>query len=74
MARSLVNEPEALILDESMDGLDLTRKHLVSEAIRTLAVQGKALVLVTRDQSDIIPEIDRVIMVKEGKIFFGRWY
>ena len=69
MARALVNQPEALILDEPMNGLDLTGKHLVREAMRALVVQGKALVLVTQDPSDIIPEIDRVIMVKDGRIF-----
>jgi iron complex transport system ATP-binding protein len=68
MARALVNEPEALILDEPMNGLDLTGKHLVREAMRTLVGRGKALILVTQDPSDIIPEIDRVIMVKNGRI------
>jgi len=69
MARALVNDPEALILDEPMNGLDLTGKYLVREAMRTLAAQGKALILVTQDPSDIIPEIDRVIMIRNGKIF-----
>ncbi|HEY3419180.1 MAG TPA: ATP-binding cassette domain-containing protein [Methanomassiliicoccales archaeon] len=69
MARALVNEPEALILDEPMNGLDLTGKHLVRDAMRSLVGRGKALVLVTQDPSDIIPEIDRIILVKNGKIF-----
>jgi iron complex transport system ATP-binding protein len=68
MARALVNEPEALILDEPMNGLDLTGKHLVREAMRTLVKGGRSLVLVTQDPSDIIPEIDRVIMIKNGRI------
>ncbi|MCE5296136.1 MAG: molybdenum ABC transporter ATP-binding protein, partial [Euryarchaeota archaeon] len=62
-------DPEALILDEPMNGLDLTGKHMVREAMRTLVGRGKALVLVTQDPSDIIPEIDRVIMVRNGRIF-----
>jgi len=69
MARALVNDPEALILDEPMNGLDLTGKHLVREAMRSLVGHGKALILVTQDPSDIIPEIDRVILMKNGKIF-----
>jgi iron complex transport system ATP-binding protein len=69
MARALVNEPEALILDEPMNGLDLTGKHLVREAMRRSVNQGKALIMVTQDPSDIIPEIDRVVMVKNSKIF-----
>jgi iron complex transport system ATP-binding protein len=69
MARALVNSPEALILDEPMNSLDLTGKYLVRQAIRSLAKEGRALVLVTHDPSDIIPEIDRVVMVKQGTIF-----
>lgn len=69
MARALVNSPEALILDEPMNSLDLTGKRLVRQAIRSLAKDGRALVLVTHDPSDIVPEIDRVVMVKDGTIF-----
>lgn len=68
MARALVNDPEALILDEPMNSLDITGKHIVREAMRALARSGKTLVLVTHDPSDIIPEIDRVILMKDGRI------
>jgi len=69
MARALVNSPEALILDEPMNSLDLTGKRLVRSAIRTLAKEGRSLVLVTHDPADIVPEIDRVIMIKDGGVF-----
>jgi iron complex transport system ATP-binding protein len=69
IARALVNDPEALILDEPMSSLDLTGKHLVRQAMRSLAKRGKAIVLVTHDPADIIPEIDRVVMMQDGSIF-----
>ncbi|MBI0583049.1 MAG: ATP-binding cassette domain-containing protein [Methanomassiliicoccus sp.] len=69
MARALVNEPEALILDEPMTSLDLTGKHIVREAMRALAATGRTLVMVTHDPSDIIPEMERVILMKDGQIF-----
>ncbi len=69
MARALVNSPEALILDEPMNSLDLTGKGLVRAAIRRLAREGRSLVLVTHDPADIVPEINRVVMVKGGKVF-----
>ena len=69
MARALVNRPEALILDEPMNALDLTGKHLVRGAMRTVAARGRSLVLVTHDPSDIIPEIGRVIMMRHGQVF-----
>ena len=69
MARALVNSPEALILDEPMNSLDLTGKGLVRSAIRTLAKEGRSLVLVTHDPADIVPEMDRVVMMKDGSVF-----
>jgi iron complex transport system ATP-binding protein len=69
MARALVNSPEALILDEPMSSLDLTGKSLVRQAIRSLAKEGRALVLVTHDPSDIVPEMERVVMMKDGTMF-----
>lgn len=69
MARALVNDPEALVLDEPMSSLDLTGKHLVREAMRSLASDGRTLVLVTHDPSDLIPEMGRVIMMKGGRVF-----
>jgi len=69
MARALVNRPEALILDEPMNALDLTGKHLVRNAMRSLAASGRSLVLVTHDPSDIVPEIGRVIMMRHGRIY-----
>lgn len=69
MARALVNGPEALILDEPMTSLDLTGKYLVREAMRSLAQSGKTIVLVTHDPSDLIPETERIIMMKDGGVF-----
>ncbi len=69
MARALVNGPEALVLDEPMTSLDLTGKYLVREAMRSLAQSGRTLVLVTHDPSDLIPEMERIIMMKDGRVF-----
>lgn len=69
MARALINGPEALILDEPMNSLDLTGKRMVRGAIRSLAKDGRTLVLVTHDPADIVPEMDRVVMIKDGTVF-----
>jgi iron complex transport system ATP-binding protein len=68
MARALVNQPEALILDEPMSSLDLTGRHIVRESLRALAGNGQAVVMVTHDPSDIIPEMRRVVLMKNGRV------
>ena len=69
MARALINNPLALILDEPMTSLDLIGKHMVMRAMRSVSKRGKALVLVTHDPSEIPPEVERVVMMKHGRIF-----
>lgn len=69
MARALVHDPEALILDEPMNSLDLTGKHLVRQAMISLARSERTIIMVTHDPSDIIPGMERVVMMKDGRIF-----
>lgn len=68
IARALVNRPQALLLDEPSTGLDLiARQHLIA-TLRRLAAEGITLVLVTHHIEEIIPEIERVILLRGGRI------
>jgi iron complex transport system ATP-binding protein len=68
IARALVHNPKALLLDEPTTSLDLSAQHELREAMRRLAQTGIAILLVTHHLSDIIPEIDRIVMMKAGRI------
>lgn len=69
IARSLVHEPEILVLDEPSTALDFSASlHLIS-TLRALLTQGRTLVWVTHHPGEIPPEIDRVILLKDGRIF-----
>lgn len=68
IARALVHEPRALIFDEPLNSLDLRMQHELRETMRKLAQSGVAIVLVTHQTADIIPEIERVVLMREGKI------
>lgn len=68
VARALVHEPSALLLDEPFHGLDPRARYELRELLRELAVAGTALVLVTHEIAEIVPEITRVIAVKDGSI------
>jgi iron complex transport system ATP-binding protein len=68
IGRALVHDPKALLLDEPSTSLDLFAQHELRENIRKLARAGIAIILVTHHLSDIIPEIDRVILMRDGEI------
>ncbi len=69
IAMALVHNPKALILDEPTNSLDLRALHKFRNIIRKLAQHGKSIIMVTHHLQDIIPEITRVILIKDGKIF-----
>jgi iron complex transport system ATP-binding protein len=69
IARALVHEPDMLLLDEPSNALDLAAQRELREALRLIAQQGTGIVMVTHHLADILPEITRVIMMREGRIF-----
>jgi ABC-type molybdenum transport system, ATPase component/photorepair protein PhrA len=69
IARALVHDPKALVLDEPTNSLDMKSVFQFRKTISAIANLGKNIILVTHDLSDIIPEISRVILIKNGKIF-----
>jgi len=69
IGRALVHAPKALIFDEPTNSLDLHACHELREILRRIAQSGTGIVLVTHHLPDIIPEINRVIMLKGGKVF-----
>ena len=68
IGRALVHNPRALLLDEPSTSLDLFAQHELRESVRKLAQSGIGILLVTHHLSDIIPEIDRVILMRNGQI------
>ena len=68
IARALVHNPRALLFDEPGNTLDITAQLQLRETMRNLAQSGLAILLVTHHVSEIIPEIERVVMLKEGRI------
>lgn len=69
LARALVHDPQVLVFDEPTTGLDPEGMYYVRKSMRDLVAAGKSIILVTHYPEDIIPEIDRVVMIKDGKLF-----
>jgi len=68
IARALVHTPKVLVLDEPTRGLDLVARHAFMERVRDVARQGTTILLVTHYVEEIIPEIDRVVLLERGRI------
>jgi iron complex transport system ATP-binding protein len=68
LGRALISEPEALVLDEPTGGLDLKAIFQYLGIVRDLMRAGKTVILVTHHIHEIPPEMDRVLLLKEGKV------
>ncbi len=68
IARALVQQPKALVLDEPTRGLDVVARHQFMERVRAIARQGVTLLIVTHHVEEIVPEVSRVVLMKNGRI------
>jgi iron complex transport system ATP-binding protein len=68
IARALVHEPKALLFDEPSNALDIAAQLALRDTMRELARSGMGTLLVTHHVSEIIPEIERVVFLREGRV------
>ena len=68
IARALVHEPRTLLLDEPGNALDLGGQLELSRTLSELANAGLGIVLVTHHVPEIIPEIERVVLLQKGRV------
>ena len=68
IGRALVASSGTLLLDEPSNALDLAAQKDLQELMRKLAQQGTTILLITHHLPDIIPEIARILMMREGRI------
>jgi iron complex transport system ATP-binding protein len=68
IARALVHKPRALLFDEPCNSLDILAQRSLRETMRSLADSGIGIILVTHEIPDIVPEIERVVLMANGRI------
>jgi ABC-type sugar transport system ATPase subunit len=68
IARSLLADPEILILDEPTRGIDIGAKTEIYALIARLARQGKAILLISSEMNEILALSDRILVIREGRV------
>ena len=65
---ALVDQPGALLFDEPCNSLDLSAQQSLRQTMRSLANSGTAIILVTHELADVVPEIGRVVLMNRGRV------
>jgi iron complex transport system ATP-binding protein len=66
IARALVHAPQTLLFDEPSNALDIGAQMQLRDTMRSLARDGLGILLVTHHVSEIIPEMERVVLLRHG--------
>lgn len=69
LARALVHRPHTLILDEPTTSLDIRATFELLAALRRLMQAGRTLVFVTHHLHEIPPEVEHVVLLRDGEVF-----
>ena len=70
IARALAGQPELLLLDEPTAGVDLPNQQALADALGTLKARGATVVLVAHELGPLAPLVDRVVVVRDGRIAY----
>ncbi len=68
LCRASVHNPDVVLLDEAVSNLDFPSRHQYRNTLQKLNDEGKTIILVTHELSEIIPSINRIVVMQQGKI------
>ncbi|MEU9254311.1 metal ABC transporter ATP-binding protein [Streptomyces sp. NPDC048270] len=66
IARALAGEPELLLMDEPMAGVDLANQEVLANALREQVAVGSTVLLVLHELGPLEPLIDRAVVLRDG--------
>lgn len=69
IARALIHNPTTLLLDEPSTSLDLAALRELRDQLSLLAQEGLSVLLVTHHLEEILPEIERIVLLRQGRIY-----
>ncbi|MCQ9209637.1 sugar ABC transporter ATP-binding protein [Granulicatella seriolae] len=68
LSRWLANSPDILILDEPTRGIDVGAKYEIYQIINDLAAEGKSIIMITSEMSELLGVSDRIMVMCEGRV------
>ena len=68
ISRWLANDPDIFILDEPTRGIDLGAKYEIYCIIAELAKQGKSIIMISSEMSELIGMSDRIMVMCDGRV------
>ncbi|WP_296666268.1 ATP-binding cassette domain-containing protein [Demequina sp.] len=68
IARALVRDPDLLILDEPMSGVDVPSQEALAHALEERKARGGAIVIVLHELGALAPLIDRAVVLEDGYV------
>ena len=68
LAAAMLGDPDLLILDEPLDGLDPAGQHAFRARLRDLAAEGRSVVVSSHDLADIEALADYVVVIDQGRL------
>ena len=68
ISRWLANDPDVFILDEPTRGIDVGAKYEIYCIIADLAKQGKSIIMISSEMSELIGMSDRIMVMCDGRV------
>lgn len=68
IAKTMLSEPQIVIIDEPTRGIDIGTKQQIYTFIRSLAAEGKSVIVISSEMQEVIGLADRVLVMREGRI------
>ena len=66
-AQAILHDPKVLIMDEPTDGLDPNQKYTVREMIKSMAAEGKAIIISTHILEEVDAVCTKVVVIADGE-------
>jgi len=68
MAKVMLSDPRIILIDEPTRGIDVGTKSQIYAFIRKLAAEGRSLIVISSEMTEVIGLADRVLVMREGRL------